>query len=154
MLSIVIVSTGSFEDLDRALCMTTAALRNLRAEVVAVRANSVADRALPPGFDLKGAAFLQAPPGADRATMSDLAMQGVSGHIVAIREDLHIHDSGWVAQYVQLMRACEPSDASHTPAKLGNLDVAGAGDLPTAVERLPVLTRDLRSEQSSARVAG
>ena len=153
-LSVVMVSSGSFDDLDRAISLTRAAIGECAAELIVVRADSDSAQGLPAGFDLKGAVFVQAPLGADRAALSDLAMQTVSGDIVAIREDLQIRDSGWLAQYVQLLRVPDRPDGSLALGTLGSLGMSGPADLPPAVDRRPAFSRDLRTDQSSARVAG
>lgn len=154
VLSIVIVSTGTFEDLDRALMLTRAAVGEHGVEVVAVRADTIADRILPVGFDLRGAEFVRAPADADRPSLSELAMKNVSGDIVAIREDINVREAGWVAQYLQVVRQAEFYQSSHPLSALGDRQSPGPADLPAvASERRPRFPREIRPEPSSARVA-
>lgn len=154
VLSIVIVSTGTFEDLDRALTLTRAAVGEHGAELIAVRADTLADRILPAGFDLRGAEFLRAPAGADRPALSELAMKNVSGDIVAIREDVNVRETGWVAQYLQVVRQAEFYQNSHPLSALGHGTAPGPADLPAvASERRTRFPRETRPEPSSARVA-
>jgi hypothetical protein len=153
-LSIVIVSTGTFEDLDRALMLTRAAVGDQGVEIIAVRADTMADRILPAGFDLRGAEFVRAPSDADRPALSELAMRSVSGDIVAIREDVNVREAGWVAQYLQVVRQAEFYQSSHPLSALGELAAPGPADLPpVASERRPRFPREIRPEPSSARVA-
>jgi hypothetical protein len=151
----VIVSTGTFEDLGRALALTAEALRDSDAEVVAVRADALADQVLPVGFDLRGAVFVRAPMGAERAILSDLAMKTVCGDIVAIREDVNVREASWVEQYLHVIRQADFYASSHPLSTLSDSPAAGPADLPAIPsERRSRYLRETSPEQSSARVAG
>lgn len=96
-LSVVVLSTGTSTDTDRATQTLGSASRDMGAQLIVVSPN--AGLALVRTAESNGAEFVVAPPGCSRAEMCDLGMRHAVGSIVVMREDAMVSDARWLDAY-------------------------------------------------------
>lgn len=101
-LSIVLLSTGTEDALEKALLAISDAAFEMSAEVLVIR-----DEAAPAADRVRRMAaqhrveLLFAPAQSDRAVMSDLAMVRARGDIVAIRPDEAVNGDEWLTRFAR-----------------------------------------------------
>ena len=96
-LSVVIVSSGSAAESQRAAQVLRTASRDFSAQLILVSQNG--DPGLASTVEMTGAEFVLAPSGSTRAEMCDLGMCRASGAIVAVRDDVLVGDGRWLDPY-------------------------------------------------------
>lgn len=108
-LSVVLLSMGSRNDLERAVTVLTPSLRRFGAQLVVARAED--DVTAPSMNQDLSVSFIRAPKGANRAELCDLGMAAATGDIVALREDTSVRDSEWMESFSGTVRISGPMDA-------------------------------------------
>ena len=96
-LSVVIVSSGSATESQRAAQVLKTASRDFSAQFILVSQNG--DPGLASTVEMIGAEFVLAPMGSTRAEMCDLGMCRANGAIVAVRDDVTVGDGRWLDTY-------------------------------------------------------
>ncbi len=101
-LSIVLLSTGTEDVLERALLAISDAAFEMSAEVLVIRddAAPAADRVKRMAA-MHGVEVVFAPANSDRAAMSDLAMVRAHGDIVAVRSDAAVNGDEWLTRFAR-----------------------------------------------------
>jgi len=128
LLSVVLLSTGSRGDLERAIGVLAPVIRAVRGQVVVVR-EELLPALLQSHVDAGYVTYLRVPRGTERDGMAEAAMSVVKGDIVAIREDLSVRDAEWLAPYRQALHLDDVlADRGPTPRMLSDTPA----DLPSA----------------------
>jgi hypothetical protein len=97
-LTIIIVSLGTRQELERAVRLLAPTAQSLDADVIVVRRNAEAtlDFAL---SEIVSVEVVRAADDSSRADMLVLAMRAAKGDIVAVRDDTSVKDAKWLAAY-------------------------------------------------------
>ena len=134
-LSVVIVSSGSAIESQRAAQVLKTASSDFSAQFILVSQNG--DPGLASTVELTGAEFVLAPKGSTRAEMCDLGMCRANGAIVAVRDDATVGDGRWLETY----RAVLPRrETVSTPAESVVMDTLVAGAATRADAPAPFAT--------------
>lgn len=96
-LSVVVLSTGTSTDTDRATQTLGRASQDLGAQLIVVSRDT--GPALARTVERSGAEFVAAPSGCTRAEMCDLGMRRALGSIVVVRDDAAVSDAAWLDAY-------------------------------------------------------
>jgi hypothetical protein len=136
-LSIVLLSTGSRGDLERAANVLIPIVRAVRGQLVIVR-DEAPPALLQTYVDSGVINFLRMPRGTERDGMAQAAMSLVRGDIVAIREDANVRDVEWLTPYRHALHlddivADRPSHA------INQGDATGLAAEPRGVPETPTL---------------
>lgn len=94
-LSVILLSEGSRDDLDRALASIEPRCVTLGAEVIVVR-QEIADHLVELNATHPGVIFLDSPKGTTSAAMREAAIGRASGDILALRMDGAVGDGRWL----------------------------------------------------------
>jgi hypothetical protein len=137
-LSIVVLSTGSESDLERAMAYVGGVTRRLGAELIVVRAEEDRQARDRIAVIAESRRFLVrfTESGTARAGLADAGMRAATGDIVAVREDVSCLDGDWLRPFADRL-------ATGLDAPLGLDDVRVA-------PRAPVSTRRRREATSEA----
>ena len=130
-LSVVIVSSGSATESQRAAQVLKSASRDFSAQFILVSQNG--DPGLASTVEMAGAEFVLAPQGSTRAEMCDLGMCRANGAIVAVRDDVTVGDGRWLESYRAVL-PCREAVTMPTESVVMDTLVAGAStraDVPT-----------------------
>ena len=113
-LSIVVLSTGTESDLERAMAYVSGVTRRLGAELIVVRGedDKRAQERLAVVASARRFHLCMAEPGTSRAGLADLGMRAASGDVVAVREDSACLDGDWLRPFAE--RLAVGLDAPHT----------------------------------------
>jgi len=98
LLSVVVLSTGTRGDLERATSILAPVLSTLRGQLVIASSESL-PVTLQGYADSGQLTFVRVSRGSARAALAEAAMAVVRGDIVAIREDVAVRDAEWLAPY-------------------------------------------------------
>lgn len=137
-LSIVVLSTGSESDLERAMAYVSGVTRRLDAELIVVRGEEDrrARERLSVVAESRQFHVRFAEPGASRASLADAGMKAATGDIVAVREDAHCLDGDWLRPFAERLSA--------------TLDAPTEIDVARPASRAAVSTRRRREATSEA----
>jgi hypothetical protein len=97
-LSVIVLSEGSRDDLDRALMSIAPRCSSLGAEVIVVR-QGIADSIVELNATHPGVIFLDAPKGSTSAAMREAGIDRASGDILALRMDGAVGDGRWLQAF-------------------------------------------------------
>lgn len=122
-LSVVVLSTGSRSDLERAIQVITPSVRRYGAQLIVARA----DDGLPSAPVLREhpkAAFVRVPKGASRSQLCDAGMAAATGDIVALRDDSAVSGADWLDSFSDTVQVSESGSeiliANHDNVASGN----------------------------------
>jgi hypothetical protein len=108
-LSVVLLSSGSVGELERAIGVLLPTVRRFGAEVVVARASAHATTSLM--HEHPEVRIVHAPLGSTRTELCDAAMTIANGDIVALREDVAVRDAEWLHSFrASLKVAVQASD--------------------------------------------
>jgi hypothetical protein len=111
-LSVVLLSSGSVSELERALGVLLPTVRRFGAEVVVARASAHATTSL--SHEHPDVRIVHAPLGSTRTELCDAAMAVANGDIVALREDVAVRDADWLHSFRASLKVTAPAnDAEH-----------------------------------------
>ena len=114
-LSVVLLSEGTPEELERALASIGERCRSLSAEVIVVR-RAMGEGVAELSAAHPGVVFLEAPVGSSSAEMREIGVHCASGDILAMRTDGAVGDGCWLQAF--------ESTVGVTPAALAPREVA------------------------------
>lgn len=129
-LSVILLSEGSRDDLDRALASIEPRCAMLGAEVIVVR-QQIADDMIELNSTHPGVIFLDAPKGTTSAVMRETGIDRASGDILALRMDGAVGDGRWLQAFDGTVKA----DVSHS--RESARPIAAVADDAIAARRTP-----------------
>jgi hypothetical protein len=106
-LSVVLLSSGSANELERAINVLMPTVRRFGAEVVVARACATASTTLL--HEHPEVRLVHLPLGSTRTELCDAAMTLVRGDIVALREDVAVRDDAWLHSFRASLRVPMPT---------------------------------------------
>jgi hypothetical protein len=107
-LSIILVSRESRAELERAVRVIAAVVRDLSAQLVVVRRN-VEQTLSHTLTSLCRVEIVAAATDATRVEMLAMAMRAADGEVIVVRDDSAVHDAEWLAGYRRLSLAGQTS---------------------------------------------
>ena len=149
-LSVVIVSSGSASESQRAAQILRKASLDFSAQFIVVSQNG--DPSVASTVEMTGAEFVLAPAGSTRAEMCDLGMCRANGAIVAVRDDVTVGDGRWLDTYRSVLPRSERATFAAEAVVMDTL-VAGAGaraDGPTPFATIEKAARAATIEMAAA----
>lgn len=137
-LSIVVLSTGTESDVERAMAYVSGVTRRLGAELIVVRGEDdrQAQERLTVVANVRRFQACFCEPGTSRAGLADRGMRVATGDIVAVREDSACLDGDWLRPFAERLSA--------------TLDAPHPVDDSRIVARTQVSTRRRREATSEA----
>ena len=122
-LSVILLSEGTPEQLERALASIEGRCRALAAEVIAVRAE-LGDAVSELSAAHPGVIFLDAPKGSSSAALRLLGVDFASGDILTLRMDGAVGDGEWLQAFESAVGATPAADRAprETARKLAPVD--------------------------------
>jgi hypothetical protein len=105
-LSVVLLSSGSVSELERAIGVLLPTVRRFGAEVVVARASAHATTSLL--HEHPEVHVVHAPLGSTRTELCDAAMAVANGDIVALREDVAVRDAEWLYSFGASLKVTAP----------------------------------------------
>ena len=130
-LSVVLLSTGSLQELETAVSVLANRLYRFGAQLVVVRADGDLSE-LEALVEYPFVTFVSAPAGASRPQLCDLGMTRASGDIVALRETRSVRDGSWLDSFSTAVTAGETSSDRLVAdwAKVGYAETSRADAAP------------------------
>lgn len=112
-LSVVLLSLGNRNDLERAVSVLTPSLQRFGAQLVVAREDDEVPMTALSRENL-AVSFVRAPKGSNRAQLCDLGMSVATGDIVALRDDVAVSDSEWMECFSSSVRisATDPAKSA------------------------------------------
>jgi len=108
-ISVVLVSDGCWQTVERSLARVAPRCRGMHAEVIAIRSG---DEAVPVAIQSANpeVRFCFAPSGTTEAQLRTIAMLEASGDIVALRRAAEVEDAIWLDAHFRAATGTEPAD--------------------------------------------
>jgi hypothetical protein len=128
-LTVVLLSTGSLQELESSVSAITSRLSRFGAQLVIVRAGDSAD--LEAVVEYPFTAFVTAPEGTTRAQLCDLGMSRANGDIIALRDAANVRDGSWLDSFSAAVDVADrPSERLVADwARLGSFGEAPLADI-------------------------
>jgi hypothetical protein len=142
-LSVVLLSSGSVGELERAIGVLLPTVRRFGAEVVVARASAHATTSLM--HEHPEVRIVHAPLGSTRTELCDAAMTIANGDILALREDVAVRDAEWLHSFRASLKVAAPAnDPSGEWASIfGDAEVESKSKSPAARLLAPEIAPDI-----------
>ncbi|MGQ0646186.1 MAG: hypothetical protein ACT4P7_01375 [Gemmatimonadaceae bacterium] len=145
-LSVVLLSTGDQEELERAVLSVRDAVFALSGQLVIVReeAQGVGRDRVQRLAQQHRCAFTFADPGSGRAYLTDAGMRLATGDIVAVRDDVRVQDGDWLSAFarsVGMTRDVVRTADSAVEIEISDDRATGRPSVERAVGRFPSAPR-------------